>query len=115
MKQLKAFVHRNRVSDLIHALHAAGFQRLSLFDVKGLLRALSAREQQFSVEFGDKVVSEVQMELFCEADDIARAVEVFRQVGRTGRADAGWIYVSDVEQVISIGDSPQSLDSSESR
>lgn len=115
MKQLKAFVHRNRVSDLIHALHAAGFQRLSLFDVKGLLRALSAREQQFSVEFGDKVVSEVQMELFCEADDIARAVEVFRQVGRTGRADAGWIYVSDVERVISIGDLRQGSDPLEPR
>ena len=38
MKQIKAFVHRNRVSDLIHALAAAGFQRLSLFDVKGLLQ-----------------------------------------------------------------------------
>ena len=42
MKQIKAFVHRNRVSDLIHALEAGGFKRLSLFDVKGLLRALSA-------------------------------------------------------------------------
>ena len=86
MKQIKAFVHRNRVSDLIHALDAGGFRRLSLFDVKGLLRALSAREQQYSVEFGDQVISEVQMELFCEDDDVARAVEVFRRVGRTGRA-----------------------------
>ena len=109
MKQIKAFVHRNRVSDLIHALHAAGFQRLSLFDVKGLLRALSAREQQFSVEFGDQVVSEVQMELFCEADDVARAVDIFRQAGRTGRVDAGWVYVSDVEQVFSIGDPKQAV------
>lgn len=102
MKQIKAFVHRNRVSDLIHALEAAGFQRLSLFDVKGLLRALSSREQQYSVEFGDQVISEVQMELFCEDDDVARAVEVFRRVGRTGRSDAGWIYVSPVEQSIAI-------------
>ncbi|WP_211219348.1 hypothetical protein [Thermomonas fusca] len=65
MKQIKAFVHRNRVSDLIHALEAGGFKRLSLFDVKGLLRALSAREQQYSVEFGDQVISEVQMEWRC--------------------------------------------------
>ena len=107
MKQIKAFVHRNRVSDLIHALHAAGFQRLSLFDVKGLLRALSAREQQYSVEFGDQVVSEVQMELFCEEADVSRAVDVFRQVGRTGRTDAGWVYVSDVEQAMAIGDPKQ--------
>lgn len=102
MKQIKAFVHRNRVSDLIHALGAAGFQRLSLFDVKGLLRALSAREQEYSVEFGDQVINEVQMELFCEDSDVARAVGIFRQVGHTGRPDAGWVYVSPVEQAFAI-------------
>jgi len=107
MKQLKAFVHRNRVSDLIHALDAAGFRRLSLFDVKGLLRALNAREQQYSVEFGDQLINEVQMELFCEDEDVPRAVDIFRQVGRTGRADAGWVYVSDIEQVIAIADPKQ--------
>ena len=103
MKQIKAFVHRNRVSDLIHALAAGGFKRLSLFDVKGLLRALSAREQQYSVEFGDQVISEVQMELFCEDDEVTRAVEIFQRVGRTGRVDAGWVYISNVEQAIAIG------------
>lgn len=106
MKQIKAFVHRNRVSDLIHALEAAGFQRLSLFDVKGLLRALSAREQEYSVEFGDQVISEIQMELFCDDADVARAVEIFRRVGRTGHMDAGWIYVSTIDQSIPINDIP---------
>ena len=107
MKQIKAFVHRNRVSDLIHALAAGGFKRLSLFDVKGLLRALSAREQQCSVEFGDQVISEVQMELFCEDEAVTRAVEIFQRVGRTGRAEAGWIYISNVEQAFAIGDARQ--------
>lgn len=102
MKQIKAFVHRNRVSDLIYGLEAAGFRRLSLFDVKGLLRALSAREQEYSVEFGDQVISEVQMELFCEDDDVMRAVEIFRKIGRTGHAEAGWIYVSNVDQAFPI-------------
>lgn len=102
MKQIKAFVHRNRVSDLTRSLNAAWFRRVSLFDVKGLLRALSAREQQYSVELGDQVISEVQMELFCEDDDVARAVEIFRRVGNTGSAEAGWIYVSQVEQAVVI-------------
>ena len=107
MKQIKAFVHRNRVSDLIHGLDAAGFRRLSLFDVKGLLRALSAREQQYSVEFGDQVISEVQMELFCEDDEVLRAVEIFRSIGRTGHAEAGWIYVSNVDQAFPINGTDQ--------
>ena len=104
MKQIKAFVHRNRVSDLIHELAAAGFQRLSLFEVKGLLRALNAREQQFSVEFGGQVISEMQMEVFCEEEDLPRALEIFQRTGRTGRTDAGWLYVSNVESAIAIGD-----------
>ena len=107
MKQIKAFVHRNRVSDLIHALAAGGFKRLSLFDVKGLLRALSAREQQYSVEFGDQVISEVQLELFCEDDEVTRALEVFQRVGRTGQIEAGWVYISNVEQALAIVDAKQ--------
>ena len=45
MKYVKAFVHRNRVGDLVHALEVEGFRQLSLFDVRGLLRAVSPREQ----------------------------------------------------------------------
>jgi len=107
VKQIKAFVHRNRVSDLIHELSAAGFQRLTLFEVKGLLRALNAREQQFSVEFGGQVISEMQLDLFCEDVDLPKALEIFQRLGRTGRADAGWLYVSHVESAIAIGDPGQ--------
>lgn len=102
MKQIKAFIHRNRVGDIVHALDAAGFTRLSLFDVKGMLRALSAREQEYSVELGEKMISEVQMELFCEEHETENAIAIFKQAARTGKPDAGWIYVSTVEQTIRI-------------
>lgn len=104
MKQIKAFVHRNRVAALIHELEDAGFRRLSVFDVKGLLRALSAREQQYSVEFGDQVITEMQMELFCEDQDADCAVEIILRRGQTGQPEAGWVYVSQVEEAFMIGD-----------
>ena len=103
MKQIKAFVHRNRVGDIVHALDAAGFTRLSLFDVKGMLQALSTREQEYSVELGEKMINEVQMELFCEDDEVEAAIAIFRKVARTGKPEAGWIYVSEIGQSISIG------------
>lgn len=102
MKQIKAFVHRTRVGDIVHALEAAGFSRLSLFDVKGLLQALDAREQHYSVELGEKIIHEIQMELFCADGDVERAVAIFLQQGRTGRQDAGWLYVSPVEESFRI-------------
>lgn len=102
MKCVKAVVHRNRVGDLVHALEVEGFRQLSLFDVRGLLRALSPREQDYSVELGGSVISEVQMELFCEDERVPRAVEIFRSVGRTGQVASGWVYVAPVEQAHSI-------------
>lgn len=102
MKQIKAFVHRNRVGDIVHALDAAGFTRLSLFDVKGMLRALSAREQEYSVELGEKMISEVQMELFCDDEQVDQAIAIFKAKACTGHPDAGWIYVSSIEQSIRI-------------
>ena len=102
MKQIKAFVHRNRVGDIVHALDAAGFTRLSLFDVKGMLRALSAREQEYSVELGEKMINEVQMELFCEDNEAEAAIAIFSKVARTGKPEAGWIYVSEIRQSIRI-------------
>jgi nitrogen regulatory protein P-II 1 len=52
MQEIKAFVHRNRVADVVNALSSAGFRRLSIIDVQGLLRALDSKEQQYSVEIG---------------------------------------------------------------
>lgn len=104
MKQLKMFIHPHRAGDLLHALAAAGFDRVSLFDVKGLLRALDTREQRYSVELGEPIVNELQIELFCEDADVERAVGLARKVGQTGRRDAGWIFASPVEAAYRIGE-----------
>ena len=102
MKQIKAFVHRGRVADIVHGLREAGYTRIGLIDVKGLLHALSAREQQYSVELGEQVTSEIQIELYCEDAQVDAAVALMRQHGRTGKRDAGWIYVSQVDAAFPI-------------
>ena len=92
MKQLKAFVHRGRIADIVHALEQAGFRHLSVIDVKGLLSAISNREQNYSIEIGERVINEIQLELFCEDDQAEQAAQLIRLHGRTGQRAAGWIY-----------------------
>lgn len=106
MKQIKAYIHRHRAADLLHRLGAGGFDRISVFDVKGLLTALNRREQQYSVEFGEPIVNELQIEMFCADGDVPRAVELFRLYGRTGQTDAGWVYVLPVEAAHRISEDP---------
>lgn len=106
MKHIKAFIHRHRAADVLHRLGAAGFDRVSVFDVKGILTALNRREQEYSVEFGGAVVNELQIELFCEDGQVPQAIELFQQVGRTGQTDAGWVYVVPVDAAFAIGAAP---------
>lgn len=106
MKQITAFIHRNRAADLVHALEAEGFDRLSLVGAKGLLAPLSARERDFSVEFGDDVISIIRIDLYCADAELARALDTVERVGRTGQAHSGWIYVTSVEASIEIGRGP---------
>jgi len=102
MKEIKAFVHRNRISDVVHELKQSGYKYISVVDVLGLLKALSSQEQQYSVDLGTKVVSEIKLELVCDDDQLDSAIEIICRQGRTGQKTAGWIYVTEVEQAIKI-------------
>lgn len=100
MKEIKTFVHRNRVADIVHALRNAGYCgdvcNLSVVDVTGTLQALDTQEQGFSLELGQEVITEVKLELVCENERADEAVRIIRENGRTGQKTAGWVYVIDI-------------------
>ncbi|WP_262696040.1 P-II family nitrogen regulator [Kordiimonas aquimaris] len=102
MKEIKAFIHRNRISDVVHELKQTGYKYISVVDVLGLLKALDSQEQQYSVEIGDKVVAEVKLELVCDNEKLNQAIEIIVENARTGQKTAGWIYVTDIERTIMI-------------
>ena len=103
MREVKAFVHRNRIADVVSALSSAGYHNLSVIDVHGLLRALDNKEQQYSVEIGQKVITEVKLELVCENESrTAEAVSLIGEHGKTGQPDAGWIYISEIQGAVEI-------------
>jgi len=102
MKEIKAFIHRHRISDVVHELKQAGYKYISVVDVLGLLKALSSQEQQYSVDLGTKVVSEIKLELVCDDHQLDDAVDIISRQGRTGQKTAGWIYVTEVVQAVKI-------------
>lgn len=97
MKEIKAFLHRNRVADVVHALTAAGFRNISLIDVKGMLKAIDQQEQEYSIEIGEMVITEVKLELVCDCDQVDQAVVLIRNNGSTGRSNGGWVYVTSID------------------
>ncbi len=102
MKEIKAFIHRNRITDVIHVLKGAGFNNLSIVDVKGTLKALDSKEQDYSVELGEAVITEMKLELVCEEAQADEAIRLICEYARTGQEDAGWIYVIEIDKAIRI-------------
>src|SRR3990172_5725076 len=102
-REIKAFIHRNRIADVVNELYKAGFQNLPVIDVHGLLKALDSKEQRYSVEIGQKVITEVKLELVCESEiATTQAIAIIREHGRTGQAHAGWIYLRDLTARVEI-------------
>ncbi len=95
--EIKAFIHRNRIGDVVSALADDGFGQIAIVDVQGMLEALGKSEQRYSMEIGQKVVDQVKLEVFCEAgDQTDRAVELIQEHGKTNQQVSGWIYVIEV-------------------
>jgi nitrogen regulatory protein P-II 1 len=105
MKEIKAYIHSNRIAAVIASLKSSvawgddahGRQNnLTLYVVKGSLSPLHEAERHYSIELGDEVVNEYKLELHCDDEDAQEFVDVIAASGRTGQPAAGWIYVTDV-------------------
>jgi nitrogen regulatory protein P-II 1 len=112
MKEIKAYVHANRIAEVIAALKdsaawgtvsGANPHNLTVYIVKGSLVPIDDRERQYSMELGDEVVNEYKLELLCDEAHVDELVAIVRAVARTGQANAGWVYVTDVQQALPIG------------
>ena len=111
MKEIKAYVHRSRIADVIAALKdspawggARGGRRhnLAVYIVKGSLLPLDSDEQHYSMDLGDEVVNEYKLELICADDEVDEIINALQTAGRTGQSVAGWITVTHLDRAMPI-------------
>ena len=115
MKEIKAYIHNHRIADVIRALKESGLcntdgtpgcRNLAVIPVQSLLKAVDAREQHYSVELAEEVIYESRLELVCEDHQVDELVGIIGHIARTGQAEAGWIYVSDILQIVQVAGRP---------
>lgn len=79
MKEIKAYIHRNRIAEVISALKSSvawtavgsGEHNLTVYMVKGSLVPLDDGERRYSVDLGDEVINEYKLELHCGDEHVA--------------------------------------------
>lgn len=109
MKEIKAFIHAHRVTDVLQAIKASEVQNIHIrnfvvFPVKALLHEAELREERYSVDLGETVINEIKIELLCGDEAVPALVDVIQRVGHTGDHEEGWIIVTDVISAIAISD-----------
>lgn len=105
MKEVKAYVQRERVADVVTALRdspvwggSKGDRRhnLAVYVVRGFVLSPSIEDHHFSMELGDEVINEYKLELICEDTEADALVAAIAAAARTGQPLAGWITVSEL-------------------
>ncbi len=108
MKEIKAFIHAHRVSDVLQALKEVEVQgsqisNFAVFPVQALLHDTERKEARYSVDFGETVIHEFKIEILCPDTAVTTLVEVIQCVGHVGDREEGWIIVTDILSAVPVG------------
>lgn len=102
MKEIKAYIQPfmlQKVSDALRAVHLRG---MSVSELKGFGRE---KDESYPHHAGDAVVEytpKVKIEIVCPDEDCERIVKIIQQTAHTGRRGDGKIFVSTVDEAVSI-------------
>jgi len=111
MKEIKAYIHNHRISNVIRALkefgqcHAnpdAGCRNITVIPVQSLLKAVDGQEQHYSIDLAEAIINESKLELICEDAQVDELVNIIERTAYTSQSVAGWIYVIDLVKAIPI-------------
>lgn len=102
MKEIKAYVRREKIEEVICGLKEAGIPGLTVISVNALGRAAVPEEKRFSIEYSEEYSTIKKIEIVCRDEDVMRYVDVIREKAYTGHKGDGMIFVSTVDFCLKI-------------
>lgn len=105
MKMIRCIVRPEKENDVVQSLEKSGFRAFTKMDVLG-------RGRQKGIQIGSARYDELAKVLFLlvvEEEDFPRAVEAFKSGARTGNPGDGKIFVTEVDEAITIRTGERSL------
>lgn len=111
MKEIKAYVHRDRVADVIAALkdsaawggQSGDSHNLAAYIVRSVVSPPEGIDRRYSTDLGDEIVNEYKLELICSDEELDELLRVISAAALTGRPMGGWITVASLDLAQRIG------------
>ena len=102
MKLVMAILKPHKLDDMRKALTDAGFQGMTVSEVKGFGRQKGHTEIYRGAEYTVDFVPKVKIEIVVNDDVVDKAVETIREAANTGQIGDGKIFVYDLSHAIRI-------------
>lgn len=101
MKKIEAIVRKSKFQDVRIALHEAGIDFLSWWDVKG-----QGDEKQGlifrGVAYDTKTIDRIYVSFVVRNQNMDKSIEAIRKAAFTGESGDGRIFISAIEQSVRI-------------
>ncbi|HWP23261.1 MAG TPA: P-II family nitrogen regulator [Candidatus Binatia bacterium] len=108
MKLIKAYIRRNMIDKVVHALEAGGFTDMTIIDVKSVRSGIDSKDLDYSLELAERYMNVAKLEIVAQTDRVEKIKEIILTTARTGRRGDGLIYVSPVDEAMHIRTGAQS-------
>lgn len=102
MKEIKAYIRREKTDIIIKKLEEAGIKGMTIIDVYALREWADQKSYSYSVEFVEKYSKVMKLEIVCEDNNVDKLADIIAQYGHTGNAGDGMIFISSIEKSIKI-------------
>ena len=107
MKEIKAYVQRSRVNQVVDKLEQAGAPGITIVEIHPV--GYGFEPNYFEPQFEDAIkryrhLAIVKIEVVCAARKVNRLARIIADECRTGEPGDGMIFISDVSAAIRIRD-----------
>lgn len=102
MKEIKAYIRKDRAGLVIHKLEEADVNGMTILDANALAGWADKKAYNLSIEYVQKYSTIVKIELICEDHEVEKLANVITEAVKTGTKGDGWVFVSDIEKSIRI-------------
>jgi nitrogen regulatory protein P-II 1 len=102
MKEIKCFIRRSRVDEVVHGLKAIGVKAMSITSVEGVGAFVDPAHGELSLDYITTYSRIYKIEVVCRAEDVDLIVATIQRLAHTGERGDGAIFVSTVDRAVKI-------------
>ncbi|NOY88399.1 MAG: P-II family nitrogen regulator [FCB group bacterium] len=102
MKEIKAYIRRSKMDEVIHGLKSIGVKAMSVITVEGIGALVNREESTLSIDYVTNYSLLYKIEIVCREQDTHTIVSQIQKLAHTGEGGDGVIFVSSVEHAVKI-------------